>query len=295
MVIMQINLVRKLLALFLVTPSLALACPKIDGLIDYNCDSRLIIGVTGDSFVAGVKDKAGDATYGAGYVNRLRKKYPNATVATYGVPGVVSGPLLAKLKKRVPKMNSYPANLNFRDADYILVDAGRNDYWENAEPGETVKNIARIVKYLREELGKGTHVAPQIWVSTLAPTKRSFQRSFINTVNYTMLKYKGKTIPVYVRPDKYMKESQISSDGIHPKTEGYSKMAEIIETFLAGKAQALMSPLRKDFDSDGIYDTFELSKFGTDKTLADTDGDSFIDGDEVFVWHTDPLDPLSHP
>ncbi|MBX7145553.1 MAG: SGNH/GDSL hydrolase family protein [Oligoflexia bacterium] len=289
------KLIPVLLVVCLLSPLVAGACPKIDGLIDFNCDSRLIIGVTGDSFVAGVRDKAGDPVYGAGYVNRLRKKYPDAIVATYGVPGVVSGPMLAKLKKRVPKMGSYPQNLNFRLADYIVVDLGRNDYWEGAAPGETVKNIARIVKYLREELGKGGHVTPEIWVSTLAPTKRGFQRSFINSVNLTLLKYKGNTIPVYVRPDKYMKESQISSDGIHPKTEGYTKMAEIIEKFLEGKAQEIMSKVRKDLDADGIYDNFEASKFGTSKTLADTDGDTFIDGDEVFTWHTDPLDPLSHP
>lgn len=282
------------ISLLLFVPSLALACPTIDGLIDYNCDQRIKIACVGDSFVDGVGDGPKDLVLGRGYVKRLRERYPSAVVATYGVPGVVSGKLLAKLKQRIPKMAVLADTFDIRDADYIVVDVGRNDYFENSSPGETVKNLFRIEKHLRITLGKNGKVAPRIVVSTLAPTTRAFQRFFISSVNTTMLKYKS-TLPVYIRPDKYMKESLISQDGIHPKSEGYTKMADLIELYLKGTGANMMLKARKDLDADAIYDMFESSKFGVSPSLFDTDGDGFGDGAEVFTYFTSPTDSQSHP
>ncbi len=278
----------------LLTAGTALACPTIDGLIDYNCDQQLKIAFVGDSFVAGVGDGPKDLVLGNGYVKRFRERYPSAVMATYGVPGVVSGKLLEKLKKRVPKMNNLSDELNIRNADVIVVDVGRNDYFENSSPGETVKNLFRIEKYLRETLSKNGNIAPKIFFSTLAPTTRAFQRFFISSVNTTMLKYKS-SLAVYIRPDKYVKESFISKDGIHPKPEGYTKMADLIQAYISGKGALLMLKSRKDLDGDGIYDLFESPKFGVSASMFDTDGDGFGDGEEIFSFFTNPVDALSHP
>jgi lysophospholipase L1-like esterase len=275
-------------------PTLALACPTIDGLIDYNCDQRIKIAFVGDSFVDGVGDGPKDLVLGRGYVKRLRERYPSAVVATYGVPGIVSGKLLEKLKQRIPKMASLPDSLDIRDADYIVIDVGRNDYFENTSPGETVKNLFRIEKYLRTTLGKNGKVAPRMVVSTLAPTTRFFQRFFISSVNTTMLKYKS-TLPVYLRPDKFMKESLIAKDGIHPKSEGYTRMADIVELYLKGSGATMMLKARKDLDADGVYDMFESSRFGVSPSLFDTDGDTFGDGEELFTFFTDPANSQSYP
>lgn len=49
-----------------------------------------------------------------------------------------------------------------------------------------------------------------------------------------------------------------------------------------------------DDDNDGLADTDEVSLYGTDPLLSDTDGDDFSDGEEIASL-TDPLDPSSFP
>ena len=48
-----------------------------------------------------------------------------------------------------------------------------------------------------------------------------------------------------------------------------------------------------DSDGDGLYDSDETNVYHTDPTNADTDGDGYDDGQEVYDG-TDPLDPNSH-
>lgn len=45
-----------------------------------------------------------------------------------------------------------------------------------------------------------------------------------------------------------------------------------------------------DTDKDGLDDVRE-SEIGTKANVADTDEDGLIDGDEVIIWKTDPLNP----
>lgn len=49
-----------------------------------------------------------------------------------------------------------------------------------------------------------------------------------------------------------------------------------------------------DSDNDGLTDIDEIEIYGTDPFNPDTDGDTWLDGEEVAAG-TDPLDPLSFP
>ena len=70
-------------------------------------------------------------------------------------------------------------------------------------------------------------------------------------------------------------------------------MAVILENALSKSVRKRLLKKNKDKDSDGIYDRFEKKKFKTSPGSTDTDGDGFIDGEEVFNLLSDPLDPLS--
>ncbi|MHA1781696.1 MAG: right-handed parallel beta-helix repeat-containing protein [Candidatus Thorarchaeota archaeon] len=49
-------------------------------------------------------------------------------------------------------------------------------------------------------------------------------------------------------------------------------------------------PTFSDIDKDGLFDTDEIQKYGTDPYNPDTDGDGVSDGDEINMWRN-PLDP----
>ncbi len=49
------------------------------------------------------------------------------------------------------------------------------------------------------------------------------------------------------------------------------------------------NPSIADTDSDGIIDGDEINKYRTDALKSDTDGDGVGDGEEVLRWHSDPL------
>jgi hypothetical protein len=51
--------------------------------------------------------------------------------------------------------------------------------------------------------------------------------------------------------------------------------------YLVLRYSKYVQQLRVDADKDGLYDIFESSRFGTDPTNPDTDGDGILDGNDV--------------
>ncbi len=278
--------------LHLVCGAHAFACPVQSGLIDFNCDGVQKIAFVGVSFVQGVGDTS---TPDGGYFARIAEQYPEATVVRFGISGVTTGRLYSLLKRRIPQMAVGEAENNIIDSDVLIVDVGRNDYYADNNPPNSVKNVKRIVKLLNDMLAaRGTRVAPVIAVTSLTPTKRLNQRFFIRYMNDLMAEQKSATLPFYVKLDKISK-SFISSDGLHPSSAGYTKIAQIMKKYIDGKGSARALAVRPDGDADGVYDFFETSTFGTNPAVADSDGDTFSDGDEIFTHLTDPTDGSSHP
>ena len=264
----------------------AAACPKIEGLIDFDCDQKLKIAFTGDSIVAGVGDIKSET--GGGYVERITTDLPDASVQNLGVPGITSGQLFRAFKKNLAKTPPGPTRLKSEDADYYIVDVGRNDYWSKTPPAMTVRNIKRLIKLLKTELIAVDGSGPLFAVATLLPTRRGFQRPFIDAVNSELLKLRGSSLPTYVQFNA-IDVALISSDGLHPTSAGYDAMAPIVLKYIKRNAQSQARKLRPDTDNDGVYDLFETKRFGTDPKNADTDGDGKSDGEELFTLFTDPL------
>lgn len=278
------------LAIFtpLVFLSVATACPLIDGMVDMNCDGKLKIAATGDSIVRGTGDDEGNSK-NAGWVYDLKGYFPTANVRNLGIPGTTSQRLRSAILSDLdPGDDTYKKLIH---ADYILVEVGTNEYWNKAPVSETVKGIKRLEKSLRKFYEDTLDTtAPIIVTATVPQSKRGFQNPFLLSVDNALLK-KQNSLNVRIRFDQLGK-SIISSDLLHPSPDGYDQMAQLVNTVLTTVILAQAQDLRPDLDSDGIFDLFEVN-YGTDTALADTDADGVIDGDEVFVNLTDPLDPTS--
>ena len=273
--------------IFFALVDFANACPLVKDLIDFNCNNRLKVTIIGDSIVKGV----GDSRYNGdgGYPLRIRQDL-NIRVENLGVPGITSSQLLRDL---IQNSNQQITHKKLRNADIIIIDVGRNDFWKNATPESVARNIQKLIRQLTPIMKEKGGV-PYFVVATLVPTKRSFQQPFVDGINSALLRFKSRRLPTNLYFHK-LPNTVISDDMLHPSSKGYRRIAKFTEKYLKGRAQVAMAKQRPDNDFDGIFDLFEDTKFFTDKYNPDTDGDSFTDFEEIFIHKTNPLDPLSFP
>ena len=193
-----------------------MACPTIADNVDYNCNGAHKIVVTGDSFVKGVPFEDG------GYVTYVDQRLAFSRTANIGVSGITSQRLLREFKKNLKKNKVGPTKKKLAEADLVIIDVSRNDYWKDVRPAQTVTNIRRLVKFLSKQAPLDSKVPPLVVVATPTPTTRGFQSPFIREVTRLLLKLNSSKFPVHVRFDK-VKTKFISGDGLHPTKAGYKK------------------------------------------------------------------------
>ncbi len=195
------------------------ACPLVSGLVDLNCDQTLKVVVVGDSIVKGIGDLKNG--HRGGYVLRLQKKFKRATFVNLGKPGFSSHMLYSVLAQDLARSRSKTSK-QLAGADYVIVAVGTNDFFEETEPGVTENNIERIISLLREKLSQGG-VSPILTAATLTPTRRGFQRPFVESVNSLLLQFSSPVqLPLFLRFEE-LDLGFISTDGIHPTSNGYDQ------------------------------------------------------------------------
>ena len=234
------------------------ACPDIDGFTDLNCDQKLVIVCFGDSITYG----RGDST-GLGYPGRLKVLYPHITIVKLGVPGEDTDAGKGRASRQLPTVP---------EADYTILLEGVNDYFVlDHTVDRTRSNLASMVRTAR--LPGSTSA-----LSTLTDIKRTTsQVQWVKNVN--------SAIKSFAQLEFYsLGKSVIGGDKLHPNDSGYQSMAVYVGGYLANLS---LSNKPVDLDGDGIYD-FAEAKFGASKLTNDTDGDGILDGQEVFVYHSNP-------
>lgn len=243
------------------------------------------MAITGDSIVKGIGDTDPDFV---GYPGRLQAKFNFGTISNIGVAGITSEELIRAFKKNLPEIPPGTTAEKSRNSDIFIIAVGINDYWSFRPPAFTVRNITRLVSYLRTALKRMDGTSPIIAVATLTHTNRGFQQPFVNAVNAQLLAQKSQRLPVYVRFES-LQSKFLNADGLHPNAKGYDKLSKIVSKYIRGLAQEQSLASRPDFDGDGVYDFYETTKYGTNPQQVDTDSDGLSDGDELFKYSTNPL------
>lgn len=262
------------------TPSSA--CPKRAGIPDVNCDQKTIIAFFGDSVTRGIGDPLINQ-YNGGVPLRLRRylrqdlSLPKEEykVLNFGYPGISCKDLKVKLRNAVLDNKN-----NVASADVLIIACGLNDFWEHNDPDQSLAYIESMRRFTKK---RGIFVD----IAMLTDTNRYFQQPFVVELNDQLVIYGER-----IRYELIDSLTMLSPDNLHPNGLGYDFMFEIFREYIFGlpfrKAAKLQQKL-KDMDDDGVYDKFELSKFGTDPALLDSDGDGISDSEELFIFHTDPL------
>jgi lysophospholipase L1-like esterase len=255
--------------------SVAAACPQVAGLTDYNCDGKAVVVVLGDSLVSGVGDATNDNQ--GGYVLRTQARFPDATVVNQGVPGLRTLTLLKNLRRAFANALTSKLAQDLLEADLVLLDLGRNDRWNFEPPAATLRNLKRLRQIIQSSVPRNGGVAPLVVTAVLMSPNRGSQSPWVKELDALILKSHAVEYPADLRFDLVSKRL-LQPDNIHPTSKGYVAMAKVFIAYLLKEYAEYAAVLREDQDNDGLYDIFEASRFGTDPTLADTDGDGVKDG-----------------
>lgn len=241
----------------------AAACPEINGLVDVNCDRRLVIAAFGDSITFGLSDALDPTGKPYGYPGRLKlSHFPNVEIRNLGKPGEATKAGVIRANQIFPGVS---------DIDYTVILQGVNDYYDPERLSITTKN--NVLSIFRTVRNTGSYGL----ISNLTDVKRSFQRKWVLDTNRELdpsrsIDFFGLGVTI------------IGQDGLHPNSGGYQVMANRLAVTLKQFSDA-RRPL--DSDQDGLYD-YEEARFGTLINNPDFDGDGIKDGIEVYTYGSNP-------
>lgn len=262
--------------LWVVASKTALACPNVSGFVDFNCDGKIQIGFAGDSFVVGEGDPQG-----GGYVGRLAGGLSGVRVVGLGRDGFTSRRYFQKLKRELNRRGQSRTLRRLLSADLIVLDLGRNDFFDEADPELTIRYLTRLARLIRREVKKRYDYRPFIALLEAPPTRRSSQNFFIRDLGREITKLPDGIFDTYLELGQFP-TSLISGDGIHPRPQGYRYLTDVLEQSFRGFLQRSFKARRPDRDRDGVFDLFERRRFGTSPRRRDTDQDGVSDFREIF-------------
>lgn len=229
----------------------------------------------GDSLVAGVGDKRVEG----GYVSRAQAQITEAQFHNYGVPGETALQLVRKLQKAFAGRGRSALARELKKADVVFIDTGRNDHWLHGSPLATYRNLKRARVTIEDSVRASTSHKPLVVTAVLMHPNRRFQEPWVSDLDDLLLRSNSTSAPANLRFDRISK-SLLSSDNIHPTGVGYSKMAQVLVSYLLEILPRYIRALRPDRDADGLYDEYEAEVYGCDPKNPDTDGDGLKDGED---------------
>lgn len=211
----------------------AFACDSIGGLQDVNCDGKFRIAVLGDSIGRGNR---GNLRAKGSFVKRIGKSLRFASIKNLSIPGLDTKRAIKYLKKDFPK-NDYGVKKSFlKNADFVLIELGINDYFSTSDPKDTVDRLKEIVS-LVESYVTSNGGTPVIALTRITPVRpitenRAAQASFTAMLNDELKAESSAAFPAYVEFDTIPETDVLASDGIHPDTNGHDLMTKILRTYI---------------------------------------------------------------
>ena len=265
------------LALFLtfaIPARSSFACPSVGGLPDINCDGSARVVVVGDSVVYGTGDVRNNGR--GGYVLRVAKKFPGASFDNRGTPGEEARRVLGVVQDAFTGLGDTTFATSLTEADIVIIDIGRNDWWKFLPAKATLRNLKRLREMIQNQVNTVTGHKPLVIMAQIMGANRTGQGTWVAELNQYIAASNKLGTPADLKFSSVSKRLLI--DRVHPSSLGYDAIAKILYSYLTQTLPKHVAVFRRDSDRDGLYDEYEAEKFGTSPTNPDTDGDGILDG-----------------
>lgn len=265
-----------ILAILALSPSRCFACPEAGGLPDVNCDGAAKVVVVGDSVVYGV----GDVRNGGkgGYVVRIAKKLPDASFENRGTPGEEARRVIGVIRDAFSGVGDTTFASSLAQADIIILDIGRNDWWQFRPAIATWRNLKRVRELIQTQVNSVTGHKPMVVTAQMMGANRTGQGAWVTELNKYIAANNTSLTPTDLRFNAVSKKLLI--DRVHPSSLGYDAITRVLYAYLTNTLPKHVAVFREDGDHDGLYDEYEVEKYGTSPTNPDTDGDGILDGQD---------------
>ena len=252
------------------------ACPSVANLPDVNCDGAARIAIVGDSVVYGVGDTVNNGK--GGYVLRIAKKFPEATFDNLGTPGEEARRVIGVIESSFAGTGDAAFASALSQADVVILDIGRNDWWKFRPANATWRNLKRLREVVQREVEKTTGHKPLVVTAQLMGANRTGQGTWVTELNKLIAANHKATVPADLKFNSVSKKLLL--DRVHPGPLGYDHITKILNQYLKSSLPKHVTAFRDDADKDGLYDDYEAEKFGTSPLNPDTDGDGILDGQD---------------
>jgi lysophospholipase L1-like esterase len=270
----KISLALLAFTIISVIASEAHACPAVGNLPDVNCDGSARVAVLGDSVVYGVGDTINGGK--GGYVLRVAKRFPNATFDNLGTPGEQARRVIGIIESSFAGTGDPDFAASLTKADIVILDIGRNDWWKFGPASATWRNLKRIREVIQNEVKKVTGHKPLVVTAQIMGANRTGQGTWVAELNTLIAANSKPTSPGDLKFNSVSKKLLL--DRVHPSPVGYDRIAKILFDYLSVKLPKHVVIFREDVDNDGLYDEYEVERFGTSPTDPDSDDDGILDG-----------------
>lgn len=258
-------------------PTHAHACPSVANVPDINCDGAARIAIVGDSVVYGVGDTINGGK--GGYVLRVAKKFPDATFDNLGTPGEEARRVIGVIEDSFAGTGDATFASSLTQADVVILDIGRNDWWKFRPANGTWRNIKRVREIIQNEVNKVVGHKPLVVTAQIMGANRTGQGTWVTQLNALIAASSKPTAPADLKFNSVSKKLLI--DRVHPGPLGYEQLAKVLSQYLTSTLPKHVAVFRQDADNDGLYDEYEAEKFGTSPLDPDSDDDGILDGEET--------------
>lgn len=166
-----------------------------------------------------------------GFIPRVQRELPEIEISGIGFEGKSSLRIMERLDAELIKTPGLKPRIS--QADLIIFAGGLNDYWEKTSPRAAAKRVRTVVVHL-----KSINSNAEVYATTAISPKKQALNEWVFQYNKVLLSNSLKNLNIGPRFES-LPLTELSSDGLHPGTSGYDRLAKVLAAFICDRVKAI--------------------------------------------------------